>query len=120
MCVQGQGSRQFCGAAGPTAAMVVSKAPPSVGSYPSSETAQKQRDPGGQRTGGTIQSGRHGETSTGYDWFGQTSSHLVVAPSGFRADRSLHRVRPVTYVFVLPTGEVWWQGFPQDLVTKGS
>src|SRR5215218_2175749 len=60
------------------------------------ESAQHENDPGGQRTGGTIQSGRHGETSTGYDWFGQTSSYPVVAPFGFRVDQSLYRVSPVT------------------------
>jgi hypothetical protein len=38
------------------------------------QTTQRKRDSDGEGTGGTIQSGRHGRTSTGYAWFGQTSS----------------------------------------------
>src|SRR5215207_5211306 len=59
------------------------------------EAIQHESDLGGQRTGGTIQSGRHGETSAGSDWFGQTSSYPVVTSLGFRADQSPYRVSPV-------------------------
>jgi len=59
------------------------------------ETTQHEGSLGGQRTGGTIQSGRHGETSAGYGWFGQTASYPVVASLGFRTDESPYCVSPV-------------------------
>src|SRR5215218_4296172 len=59
------------------------------------QMAQRKRDSDGEWTGGTIQSGRHGRTSTGHEWFGRTSSYPVVTPFCFRADRSLYRVSPV-------------------------
>jgi hypothetical protein len=60
------------------------------------EAAHNESYLGGQRTGGTIQSGRHGGTSVGYGWFGQTSSYPVVASLGFRVDQLPYRVSPVT------------------------
>jgi hypothetical protein len=64
------------------------------------ETTQHEGNLGGQRTGGTIQSGRHGETSVGYGWFGQTASYPVVASLGFRTDESPYCVSPVSKLCV--------------------
>jgi hypothetical protein len=61
------------------------------------EAAQHEGNLGGERAGGTIQSGRHGETSAGYEWFGQTASYPVVTSLGFRARESPYRVSPVNY-----------------------
>ena len=59
------------------------------------KAAHNEGDLGGPRTGGSIQSRRHGETSAGYGWFGQAASFPVVASLGFRIDESPYCVSPV-------------------------
>jgi hypothetical protein len=59
------------------------------------EAAQHEGCSGGEEARATIQSRRHGETSTEYAWFGRTASYLVVTSLGFRTDGSLYRASSV-------------------------
>jgi hypothetical protein len=66
--------------------------------YPlDAEAAQYEDDPLGERARGSVQARRHGKTSAGQEeLLGRSASYPTVASPDFQADRSSHRVSPVT------------------------